>query len=172
MWRIPLIGAGILIGVFGACNLLLPERFAVNAPLGHMLWGSGVDAPAAEVVDQRMKAAPGFEVSLWAENVRGARVLRFTPTGDLLVGSPVQNSILLLEADANGDGVSDGQRVLLKDLNHPSGVELYDGWLYVGETGGIARAPFDPGAFPSPDAPSGAHLTGELEHIVSNLPSG
>ena len=144
MWRVPLVLAGVLVGLFGACSLLLPERFAVNAPLRQMLWGGGVDAPGPEMVDRRMKTAPGFEVSLWAENVRGARVLRFTPAGDLLVGSPVQNSILLLEADADGDGLSDGQRVLLEDLNHPSGVELHEGWLYVGETGGIARAPLDP----------------------------
>ncbi len=172
MWRVSLILAAILALLVGSCTWLLPERYAVNAPIGQMLWGAGVDAPDAEVVDQRMAVAEGFELSLWAENVRGARVLRFTPAGDLLVSSPVQNSILLLEADANGDGRSDGQRVLLEDLNHPYGVELHAGFLYVGETGGIARIPFETGSAPTPGTTSGARVSGALEHVVSNLPPG
>ena len=172
MWRVSLILLAILALGVGSCTWLLPERFAVNAPIGQMLWGASVDAPDAEVIDQRMEVAEGFELSIWAENVRGARVLRFTPAGDLLVSSPVQNSILLLEADADGDGRSDGQRVLLQDLNHPYGVELHDDFLYVGETGGIARIPFEAGTSPSPGAASGARVSGTLEHVVSNLPAG
>ncbi len=172
MWRISLILLAILALGVGSCTWLLPERFAVNAPIGQMLWGASVDTPDAEVIDQQMAVPEGFELSIWAENVRGARVLRFTPAGDLLVSSPVQNSILLLEADADGDGRSDGQRVLLEDLNHPYGVELRDDFLYVGETGGIARIPFEAGTRPSPGATSGARVSGSLEHIVSNLPAG
>ncbi|MDE0886721.1 MAG: PQQ-dependent sugar dehydrogenase [Myxococcota bacterium] len=162
----------VIVGAAGACQWLLPERFAVNAPIGQMLWGAGIDAPDSGTISDRMRAPEGFEISLWAEGTRGARVLRPTPTGDLLVGSPVQNSILLLEADADGDGRSDGQRVLLEELNHPYGVELRDGWLYVGETGGIARVPFDPGKTATPGKPSGARITGELEYIVNDLPPG
>ncbi len=167
-----LLTTGVLVLLFTGCGVLLPERFAVNAPMSHMLWGRGIDTPDAALIKQRMRANPGFEVSLWAENVPGARVLRFTPTGDLLVSSPVLNSILLLEADADGDGRSDGERVLLERLDRPYGLELRDGWLYVGETGGIARVPFDPGIRGPGGGATGARLTGELEHIVSNLPPG
>jgi glucose/arabinose dehydrogenase len=172
MWRIALALAGVLVVVVGSCSFLLPERYAVNAPIGQMLWGAGIDAPSADLVDQRMRVAEGFELSLWAENVRGARVLRFTPAGDLLVSSPVQNSILLVEADADGDGRSDGQRVLLEKLNHPYGIDLHGGFLYVAETGGIARVPFDPGLTASREETGGARVTGALEHLVSNLPPG
>ena len=172
MWRFPLIACAILVGVIGACSWLLPERYAMNAPIGNILWGAGIEAPAPEVVDQRMAVPEGFELSLWAENVRGARVLRFTPTGDLIVSSPVQNSILLLERDNDGDGRSDGQRVLLEDLAHPYGVDLHDGKLYVGETGALGRVDFDPGLPSSSGEPSGARLTGDFERIVSDLPPG
>jgi glucose/arabinose dehydrogenase len=166
-----LLGLGIALGV-GACSWLLPERYAVNAPLAQMLWGGGVDAPGEEIVHQRMRAAEGFSVSIWARNARGARVMRFTPAGDLLVSSPVQNSILLLHRDADGDGQSDGQEVVLSELNHPHGVELFEDWLYVGETDAVARIPFDPGRPHSAGGASGARVRGELERIVDDLPPG
>ena len=172
MRRVLLVIVGILVVGIGACTWLLPDRYVVNAPIGQMLWGAGIEAPDSELVDQQMRVADGFELSLWAENVRGARVLRFTPAGDLLVSSPVQNSILLLERDGDGDGRSDGQRVLLEDLNHPYGIDFDDNWLYVGETGGILRAPFDPGQPGPGGGASGARLTGEPKAIVSDLPPG
>ena len=172
MKRVLLIIVGILVVGIGACTWLLPDRYVVNAPIGQMLWGAGIEAPDSELVDQQMRVADGFELSLWAENVRGARVLRFTPAGDLLVSSPVQNSILLLERDGDGDGRSDGQRVLLEDLNHPYGIDFDDNWLYVGETGGILRTPFDPGQPGPGGGASGARLTGEPKAIVSDLPPG
>jgi len=172
MWRYPLWACVILLGVVGACTWILPERYAINAPMGNVLWGAGTEPPAPEIVDQRMAVPEGFELSVWADNVRGARVLRFTPAGDLIVSSPVQNSILLLERDSDGDGRSDGQRVLLEGLANPYGVDLYDGKLYVGETGALGRVDFDPGLPAGSDGPSGARLNGELERIVTDLPPG
>lgn len=162
----------VAILAFGACSLLLPERFAVNAPISHLLWGRGVDAPEQRLVDERMQVPAGFVVSMWAEGVKGARILRFTPAGDLLVSSPKQNSILLVERDANGDGRADGQRVLVSDLQNPHGVELVDDWLYIGETGALTRIAFDPGAAGDNAGASGARVTGELERLVTDIPSG
>jgi glucose/arabinose dehydrogenase len=168
---IPIISI-CLVGLVVACGWLLPERYAFNAPVGHTLFGRGADAPEADQVDTRMRVPEGFRLSIWAEGVENARVLRFTPAGDLLVSSPRQNSILLLERDADADGRSDGQRVLLEKLDHPYGVELHEQWLYVGTTGGIARAPFDPGTSADSGGPSGARLTGPLEPLVTDLPPG
>jgi glucose/arabinose dehydrogenase len=162
----------VAIAAIGACSWLLPERFTVNAPIGHLLFGRGIDAPEPAVVDERMRVPPGFVLTAWAEGVRGARVLRFTPAGDLLVSAPVQNSILLLERDADGDGRADGQRVLVSDLQNPHGIDLYDDWLYIGETGALARVGFDPGTAPDTGGPSGARLTGDLERLVTGIPAG
>ena len=167
MKRIAIVASAVAL--VGACSWILPERFAVNAPIGHMLFGRGVDAPPAEVLDGRMQVPPGFELSMWAEGVRGARMLRFTPAGDLLVSAPVQNSILLLERDRDGDGRADGQRVLVADLQNPHGIDLRDGWLYIGETGALSRIVFDPGQDPSAPA---ASVRGPLERLVTNIPSG
>jgi glucose/arabinose dehydrogenase len=170
---------GVLIGVsivvvagVGACSLLLPERFAVNAPIAQMLFGRGIGAPDSTVVDQRMKLPSGFSLSLWADDVVGARMMRFTPAGDLLVSSPKRNAIVLVERDSDGDGRSDGERLLLEELANPHGVELYESWLYVGETGALSRVGFDPGRPANEGGPSGARLTSELERLVTDIPPG
>jgi glucose/arabinose dehydrogenase len=72
-----------------------------------------------------------------------ARFLRFTPAGDLLVSTPRSGRIFLVERDSDGDGRPDGVRPLLEGLDRPHGLDLHDGWLYVGETGAIARVRFD-----------------------------
>jgi len=161
----------VAVSAVGACTWLLPERYAVNAPLGHLLFGRGADAPDAALVDERLRVPPGFTLTSWAEGVRGARVLRFTPAGDLLVSAPVQNSILLLERDADGDGRADGQRVLVSDLQNPHGIDLHERWLYIGETGALSRIPFDPGRVEG-GGPSGARVTGTLERLATDIPPG
>jgi len=41
----------------------------------------------------------------------GARILRVTATGDLLVSLPGSGRIILLERDTNGDGLPDGRAI-------------------------------------------------------------
>ena len=161
--RIALGGLLLLSLSFGACRLLLPERYAVNAPLGHLLFGHGARAPAPDAVPELLAVPDGFAVELWIAAVPNARFLRFTPAGDLLVSTPRSGRVLLIERDADADGRPDGLRTLLEGLDRPHGLDLHEGWLYVAETGAIARVRFD--------AASG-RATGQLERIVSDLPAG
>jgi len=147
---------------WAACSLL-PERFAVNAPVAHMIWGRGIDAPAAETVRQRLRAPDGMAVELYADNLPFARMLRLTPAGDLLVSLPRSGRIVLLERDTDGNGRPDGRHTLLEGLDRPHGMDLRDGWLYVAETGGIARVRFDPDR---------RETRGEIERVVEGIPSG
>jgi glucose/arabinose dehydrogenase len=147
----------------GACRIFLPERYAVNAPLGHLLLGRGGEAPAAEAVGGLLAVPTGFAVELWSSGIPNARFLRFTPTGDLLVSTPRSGRIVLLERDADGDGHSDGARTLLEGLDRPHGIDLHDGWLYVGETGAVVRVRFDPAA---------RRTEGAVERVVTDLPAG
>ncbi|MGI9432481.1 MAG: PQQ-dependent sugar dehydrogenase, partial [Myxococcota bacterium] len=152
---------GLLVVVVAgavACSLLLPERYAVNAPLRHLLWGVPGTPPDAEAVGGL--SAPGLFVEIYAE-VPNARWMRLTPAGDLLVSTPRDGSIVWLGRDADQDGRPDGQRILLDGLNRPHGLELHDGWLYVGETDAVARIRFDAEA---------GQVQGELERIVTGLP--
>ncbi len=146
----------------GSCALL-PERFAVNAPLRNTLAGHSEGLPEAEVFDGRVRAAPGFTLGIFAEGLRGPRLLRFTEAGDLLVSQPREGTVRLLHRDADTDGRSDGSSVLLEGLNRPHGMDLFDGWLYVAETDGVVRVRFDPEA---------RAVSGAPERVVSTLPGG
>ena len=158
--RIATILACLGAVVVSAC-VLLPERYSVNAPIRHLLFDRGDDIDGAALADGRIRVPEGFSVSLWAAGVENARFLRFTPEGDLLVSTPRTSSVVLLERDADGDGRSDGARTLLDDLDHPHGLDLWNGWLYVAETGAVARIRFAEG-----------RTDGELERVISDLPPG
>jgi glucose/arabinose dehydrogenase len=114
-------------------------------------------------VNSRLEVPEGYGVSLFAAGIPGARMLRVTSAGDVLVATARDGRIILLEADRNGDGVADGQRVVLEGLNNPNGLELAAGYLYVGEEDGIGRIIFD--------ASSGT-VEGSYERIVDGLPRG
>jgi len=158
----------ILIGIavasvvaFVSCRLL-PERLAMNAPMLNSLFGWGVEPPAAEVFGERIRAAEGYEVSLYAV-VPKARFLRPTPAGDLLVSVPREGRIVRLARDADGDGRPDAQETLLAGLDKPHGLDLHDGFLYIGEGSAVARVRFDVAT---------GRTEGEPERIVTGLPAG
>ena len=114
-------------------------------------------------VNSRLTVPEGYGISLFAGNIADARMLRVTSEGDVLVSTPRDGQILLLEADENGDGAADGERVLLSGLNRPNGIDLWDDYLYVGEEDGIGRVTFD--------AKTGS--VGQVyERVIDGLPPG
>ncbi len=144
-----------------ACTTLWPERLAVNTPLVGMFMGA--EPPPKSELDARMKLPAGFSVSLFADGIRNARFLRFTSAGDLLVSSPREGKVFLLERDANGDGRADGTRVLVEGLDRPHGLEFVGDQLYVAEMGAIVRVGFDAEA---------RTTKGERETVLAGLPEG
>jgi glucose/arabinose dehydrogenase len=150
--------AVLLAATFGCSNYYLPlGNMTVNFP------GFTGDAMAESELRERIKLPAGFTVNTFASGIENARMLRFTSAGDLLVSSPREGKIFLLERDQNGDGMADGRSVLLSDLNRPHGIALHDGWLYVAETDAILRVRFDAAT---------RTVSGTPERIVKNLPTG
>ncbi|WP_320837031.1 PQQ-dependent sugar dehydrogenase [Zhongshania sp.] len=126
----------------------------------NMVFGYGGDAPSASAIKQRLEVADGFSVGLYATGLGKIRFLKVTDSGDLLVSRPRSGEILLLERDRNGDGLPDGQRVLLAGLTRPHGLDIAGRWLYVAESDGVGKI-----AFNSDD---GA-VSGDYQRIVSGL---
>lgn len=81
---------------------------------------------------------PGFEISVFAENVPGARSLEWTPNNTLFVGTRQVGSVYALRDD-NFDGVADGVMTIARGLYQPNGVAFQDGALYVAEVTRVIR---------------------------------
>jgi len=159
-----------LIAGGAACALLLPDSWVMKGPILNSMLGRGVDPPPPEIVKQRLRAAEGFEVRLWAEGISNARFMRFSPQGALLVSQPRLGRVLQVLPDRDGDGVSDGQRVFLDDLDRPHGIDFRERHVYIGEGSAIARV-----AYVEPSGESGAEPIeprGEVVRIAEGIPEG
>ena len=133
-------------------------RMMLNAMTG----AQGPQASASSV-GQLLTVREGFRLDLYAGDVPKARFLRPTAGGDLLVSQPRLGQVLLLGRDTNGDGRPERREVLLKDLDRPHGLDVGDGWLYIGESAAVGRIAFD--------AASGT-VSGAYERILTGLPAG
>jgi len=159
--KIAAISAAVLVCLVLACTALLPERYAVNAPFRGTFFGAEPLPPSA--LQNRVSLPDGFSIDVYATGIRNARFLRFTETGDLLVSSPREGKVFLLERDADGDGRADGLHTLMEGLDRPHGLDFHEGWLYVAESPGVKRVRYDA---------SKRATSGEVEQVVSGLPEG
>lgn len=81
---------------------------------------------------------PGFEISIYAENVPGARSLTVGDQGIVFVGTRGEGNVYAL-IDANQDNYAESVRYIATGWNNPNGVAFYDGDLYVAELNRIRR---------------------------------
>jgi glucose/arabinose dehydrogenase len=141
-----------------ACNVPLPLPFGLNINFPGF---SG--APIAEAeLNQRIRTPKGFSIATYASGIPNARMLRFTPAGDLLVSAPRDGRVYLLTRGKTPNAAGETM-VLLGDLDRPHGLALHEGWLYVAESGTVLRVRFDPAA---------RRVTGPPQAIIQGLPSG
>ena len=91
----------------------------------------------AQLPLDNIKLPPGFSLSVYAENVPGARALALGSRGTVFVGSRAGNVYALV--DRNQDYKADRTYVLAQGLNMPNGVAFRDGALYVAEISRILR---------------------------------
>ena len=105
----------------------------------------GWDGPAADeqTVAQHYRVADGFVLELYASDLPKVRFMRITGQGDLIATRSHKSDVVLLRRDADGDGSPDAVETLIEGLSRPHGLDLRDGWLYVGERERIGRIQFD-----------------------------
>lgn len=144
------IGAAILW-------LVAAKWIGLNVPI------VGKSVPSPELLGNRIEVPDGFSIALFADDLPGARMLRMTQNGDLLVSLPRSGRIALVERDADGDGKADGRRDLVTGLNQPHGIDLHQGWLYIAETHAVGRIRFND---------KERTTSGQHQRLIENLPAG
>lgn len=90
----------------------------------------------------QLKAPPGFHISVFAEDVDGARMMTFTPGGVLLVSESGEGKVVALP-DPKHAGKASRAATVLSGLNEPHGLAFYDGKLYVAENDKVRRYDWD-----------------------------
>jgi len=165
MVRIRHRGQGALAQAFGDRPSIPPARPQGAIPTLKMPTARGWEAGRTPV------AAPGLKVNAFAAGLKHPRWIHVLPNGDVLAAEALSvpggissvfdyamsatmrraaalgdspNRITLLR-DADGDGIAETRHVLLDGLNHPFGMAMLDGTLYVGNTDGLVAFPYSDG---------------------------
>ena len=92
---------------------------------------------------ERIKLPEGYRFEVFARDLGRLRLMQMTGSGDLIVSGYRDGNILLVKADRDGDGRSDGQQDLLEGSNQPHGLLLEGSKLYVAEEQRVVRYDFD-----------------------------
>ena len=150
----------VLVAALAAFVLWGPIPVSDKRVMLDFMLGRGIDPPSTTTVAERLAAPAGMNVQVYSADVPLARVMLFTPDGDLIVSRTRAGVVSLLDRDRNADGIADGHRVLFENLDGPHGLALHDGWLYVAERTSISRVRFDSAT----GTPSGA-----FERILTGL---
>jgi glucose/arabinose dehydrogenase len=87
----------------------------------------------------------GFVVNLFANGLEHARWLAIAPDGAVLLAEGRMGRVTRI-LDRDGDGVADERRVLADGFHAPHGMAFHDGMLYVADTDGVWRLPYQPDA--------------------------
>lgn len=93
---------------------------------------------SAELPLQQIKLPTGFSISLFAEQVSGARSMAWNGKDTLYVGTRSEGKVYAL-VDHNGDYQADQKYVIAKNLNMPNGIVYHQGDLYVAEISRIIK---------------------------------
>jgi glucose/arabinose dehydrogenase len=158
--RVAIALAGLAIAGFVWLFFLGGIAISDRAMLWRMIRGESVPAPTTEIVASQLRAAPGFEVTLFATDLPSARLMVVASGGQILLSQPRGGLVTVLEPDRDGDGRSDGRRALFNGLDRPNGLDIHEGYLYVAEATRIFRVAFDTDS---------ATVTGKPQVIVDGL---
>lgn len=155
---------GLLIAIpIGLYQWLLKDSMPDPELMWCTLFGCEARDVSANDLDEALTLPDGLHISVFADDIANVRFLGVLPGQDVIASVPREGQLILLRADADGDGYSDGRRVLLSELNGPHGFLWQDGWLYVAETDALSRFRFDP---------STAEISSEKEVVLGGLPGG
>src|ERR1700694_6012768 len=116
----------------------------------------------------RLKAPPGFHISVFAEEVDGARMMAFSPGGVLLVSESGEGKVIALP-DPKHAGKAERTVPVLSGLNEPHGLAFYEDKLYVAENDKVRRYDWDEAKLRASNPKPLADLPGSGGHSTRSL---
>jgi glucose/arabinose dehydrogenase len=95
------------------------------------------------------QAPKGFKVELYASGLKGPRLIRTAPNGDIFVAEQGAGQIVILRG-VTADGKVQTVSTYAKGLKVPFGINFYPAgpnpeWVYVGDTDAVLRFPYKSG---------------------------
>jgi glucose/arabinose dehydrogenase len=108
----------------------------------------------------QLKAPPGFHITVFADNIDGARMLLFSPGGVLLISESGEGKVVALP-DPKHTGKAERTVTVLDGLSEPHGLAFYEDKLYVAENDKVRRYDWDE-----------AHLRASNPKQLADLPDG
>lgn len=110
--------------------------------------------------DDQLRVPNGFKISVFAQNVQGARYMVLGPDKAIYVSQPASGLVVKI-TDRNNDGVADTTVTVASGLSGPFGIAFRGDTMYVAEVRQVVR--FDPGKTQPvtviSDIPTGGHST-------------
>jgi len=117
----------------------LPQPYATRS-------ASNPPRVIAKPVSAVPRVPPGFQVELFASNLRDPRMVRVAPNGDIFIAESEPGRIRVLRA-ADGAAKPSSNDVFASGLDQPFGIAFYPSgsdpeWIYVANTGSVVRYPY------------------------------
>jgi glucose/arabinose dehydrogenase len=119
--------------------------------------GNSADAEQTPFDLLRLKAPPGFQITVFSSDVDGPRMMVFSPGGVLLVSESGEGRVAAFP-DPKRTGKADKEVTVLRGLNEPHGLAFYKGKLYVAENDKVSRYDWDEGNLRASDPVKLANL--------------
>ena len=132
-----LASLGVIL-LAGALQYTAAQGPGANVAQGTDGLGALLPPGGARPQPEKLKLPPGFSISVWADNVKGARTMTLASDGTVFVGTWQAGNVYAL-ADRNKDNRADGVVTVASGLTMPNGVAFKDGTLYVAEVNRIVR---------------------------------
>jgi Raf kinase inhibitor-like YbhB/YbcL family protein len=86
--------------------------------------------PASDDLIAALKAPDGFKASVFAKDLKNARIMAVAPDGTVYLSRRDQGDVLMLR-DTDGDGMADGVPVTVANRSNAHGLAVHDGKLYL-----------------------------------------
>jgi len=128
---------------------------------------ANVSRVVARPTEVTPKVPDGFKIALFVEGLRGPRIIRVAPNGDIFVAETQSGRIRVLRPSEDGSRPA-ANEVYATRLNHPFGIAFFPNggdpqWVYVANTDGVVRFPYQAGDMKASTPP---------ERVVADLPHG